>query len=391
MTGLFEAIPPAILDGLMGVPGAAVPTFPVILGYSINAYHLATGILASDILRDGKKIAQAQIYVARKYRIPFVISVVDLNVIGEAFGARLTYMPDVIPVHEVPAIRQLVDIDHLEPKDPHRDGRMPEVLKVARTFKEKFRSSTKFCFGGSEGPITAAGSVWGVENLLRNMIKNPPLVHKVLTAVTDTIIDFCNAQLEEGVDAVGFADPTASSTCISPQFFHEFAMPYLKKIVRKVNSPGFLLHICGESLGITDDVCRLGASHVADLLQAYPVRRTVLWKRPVRMSLMKILEDVSMMPKISIFSVDQVDLKAAKRVIGKRFVILLGNVSTSILRFGTPADVEREARACIRAGAPGGNYILSSGCDIAPGTPPANIEALMKAGRTARYPIDGTK
>ncbi|MEX2683046.1 MAG: uroporphyrinogen decarboxylase family protein [Candidatus Sigynarchaeota archaeon] len=385
--GLLEYIPPEIFNGLMGAPGATVPAFPIILGYSINAYHHATGIPAPEILLDGERVAAAQMHVARTFRLPFVISMVDLNVIGEAFGARLTYMPDVIPVHEVPAIRRPEDIERLEPKDPRRDGRMPEVIKVARSFKARFNQPGEFCFGGCEGPITAAGSVWGVENLLRNMIKNPPLVHKVLSAVTDTIIDFCNAQLEAGVAAVGFAEPTASSTCISPGFFHEFAMPYLKKITRKVNSPGFLLHICGESLAITRDVCDLGASRAANLLQANAIRRNLLWNEQARGRMLKFLEHLSLVPKIEIFSVDRVDLAAAKQVVGKRFVILLGNVSTSILRFGTPDDVAREANACIKAAAPGGNYILSSGCDIAPGTPAANIEALVRAGKNARFPF----
>ncbi|HME52747.1 MAG TPA: uroporphyrinogen decarboxylase family protein [Candidatus Lokiarchaeia archaeon] len=388
MTGLLETIPPAILDGLMGMPGAAVPTFPIILGYSVNAYHEATGIPAQDIMRDGDKVATAQLHVARRYHLPFVISMVDLNVIGEAFGSQLTYMPNVIPVLETPAIRNIEDIDRLEPRDPRRDGRMPEVLKTAKALKTQFNHPGEFCFGGCEGPVTAAGSAWGVENLMRNMVKNPRLVHKVLSAVTDTIIEFCNAQLEAGVAAVGFADPTASSTCISPAYFNEFAMPYLKKITRKVNSPGFLLHICGESLGITGDVSSLGASRLANILQTSTIRHKVLWNPPTRDRMLKFLEHLSMVPKIEIFSVDRVDLAAAKQALGKRFVILLGNVSTSVLRFGTPEDVEREARACIRAGAHGGNYILSSGCDIAPGTPPANIEALMQTGQSSRFPID---
>ncbi len=385
--GLLETIPRDIFNGLMGAPGASVPAFPIILGYSINAYHNAMGIPAPEILRDGEKVAAAQMHVARQYHLPFVISVVDLNVIGEAFGAHLTYMPDVIPVHETPAIRNPEDIDRLEPKDPHRDGRMPEIIKVARVFKAGFNQPGEFCFGGCEGPITAAGSVWGVENLLRNMIKNPPLVHKVLSAVTDTIIDFCNAQIEAGVAAVGFADPTASSTCISPQFFHEFAMPYLKKITRKVNSPGFLLHICGESLSITRDVCNLGASRIANVLQTNTMRRKLLWNEATRGRMLKFLENLSLVPKIEIFSVDHVDIAAAKRMVGKRFVILLGNVSTSVLRFGTPEDVVREANACIKAAAPGGNFILSSGCDIAPGTPAANIEALVQTGNKTHFPL----
>jgi hypothetical protein len=72
--GLLEYIPPEIFNGLMGAPGAPVPAFPIILGYSINAYHHATGIPAPEILRDGHKVAAAQIQVARQYHLPCVIS-----------------------------------------------------------------------------------------------------------------------------------------------------------------------------------------------------------------------------------------------------------------------------------------------------------------------------
>ncbi|MHA1265752.1 MAG: uroporphyrinogen decarboxylase family protein [Candidatus Helarchaeota archaeon] len=334
---------PAILDGLMAKPGAQIPTFPIILGYSINEFHKYTGLSAPEIMRDGKKLAEAQIYVAHRFNIPFVITIIDLNVIGEAFGAALTYMPDVIPVHETPAIEGLEGIDALAPKDPHRDGRMPQVIEAARVFKEKFSGEGELCFGGCEGPITAAGSLWGVENLMRNMIKNPDLVFKVLDAVTETIIDFCNAQIDAGVQAIGLAEPTASATCISPQFFQKFAVPYLKKITRKVNSPGYLLHICGESQSLVKMVAKI--------------------------------------PAILIFSVDQVDLKATKEAIGKKFVCLLGNVSTGIMRRGSPAEVEHAAKQCIQYGAEGGKFILSTGCDIAPGTPAANIDALLRVGR----------
>lgn len=334
---------PEILDGLMAKSGSTVPTFPIILGYSINEYHKHTGFSAPEIMRDGQKIAEAQIYVARRFQIPFVITIIDLNVVGEAFGASLTYMPDVIPVHDKPGIEGLDGIDTLEARDPRRDGRMPQIIKTAKIFSERFSAEGELSFGGCEGPITAAGSAWGVENLMRNMIKNPDLVHKVLSACTDTIIDFCNAQIDAGVLGIGLAEPTASSTCISPEFFQQFAIPYLKKICRKVNSPAFLVHVCGEA--------------------------------------QKLVKPISKISNVLIFSVDQVDLRMAKEEIGKKFLCVLGNVSTGLMRRGTPAEVELATKSCLAAGAPGGQFILSTGCDIAPGTPPENIETLLRVGR----------
>ena len=339
----MEVFQTEFFKGILGEPGSSVPSFPIIFGYSIWSYHKLTGIPAYEIMKDGKKHAAAQLHVAKEYNLPFVVSFTDLNIVGEALGATLTYMPDVIPIHEIPAVNTAEDIESLEPADPYKSGRMPQIIETVKIYVDKFKESENIIYTGCEGPITAAGSAWGMENLMRNMIKNPDLVHKILEITTDSIIQFLNAQMEFGIYNVALADPSASCTCISPAFFKEFAFPYYKKIVRKVNSPTFLIHICGEIFNIIKQITRI--------------------------------------PKMMAISVDMVDLKEAKNEIGKKFVALMGNVSTEIMRYGTPIQVEEEAKKCIQAAAEGGKFILSTACDIAPKTPPENIRALINAGK----------
>jgi uroporphyrinogen-III decarboxylase len=48
---------------------------------------------------------------------------------------------------------------------------------------------------------------------------------------------------------------------------------------------------------------------------------------------------------------------------------------------GTPDEVDTEARACVRKAASAGGFILSAGGGVSPGTPPANIDALVRAAR----------
>ncbi len=336
---LFEK---SSIRGILAESGSSVPAFPVILGYSIWAYHKYTGIPAHKIMKDGKKHAAAQLYIAKEYNLPIVTSFTDLNIVGEALGATLTYMPDVVPMHETPAVQTASDIEALEPANPLKDGRMPQIIETCKIFTEKFKDPDHLLVAGVEGPITAAGSTFGMENLMRNMIKSPDLVHKVLKVATDSIIDFLNVQMEQGLDMVALSDPSASCTCISPEFFDKYAFPYLKKIIRKVNSLAFLVHICGETL-----------------------------------NLMKSLTKI---PKILAISVDKIDMKEAKKIIGKKFISLMGNVPTEVLRYGTPQQVDEMARKCIHDVAKGGKFILSSACDISPGTPPVNIRTLIDAG-----------
>jgi uroporphyrinogen decarboxylase len=346
----MELIDTDFFRGVLGKPGTSVPSFPIILGYSVWAYHNFTGIPAYEIMKNGKKHAAAQLYVAKKFNLPFVIAFTDLNVVGEALGAKLTYMPDVIPIHEIPAVYTADEIDALEPANPHKDGRMPVILKSCEEYFKKFKFSDNIIGAGVEGPITAAGSVWGMENLMRNMINNPLLVHKVLEVSTESIIDFLNEQLNYGLDLVILSDPSASCTCISPEFFQAFALPYFRKIAKRVNAIAILIHICGEAY---------------DILQY----------------LVKI-------PKMLAISVDLVDLEKAKKVIGNKFVVLMGNVSTAIMRYGTPKQVEAEAKKCIKKAAIGGKFMLSTACDIAPATPSENIITLINAGKKfGTFPI----
>jgi uroporphyrinogen decarboxylase len=330
--------------------GTSVPVYPIVLGYSVWAYHDQTKIPAFEIMKDGKKHAAAQMYVSKEYNLPFVVAFTDLNIIGEALGATLTYMPDVIPVHEKPAVVLPDEIESLEPANPNKDGRMPQIIETCKIFANTLKGSQCILAAGCEGPITSAGSVWGMENLMRNMIKNPPLVHKVLEITTDTIIDFLNVQMSQGVDIVALADPSASCTCISPQFFQEFAVPYLKKIVKKVNSPAFMIHICGDAF--------------------------------------QILKFLAKIPRIMAVSVDKVDLKAAKKDLDRKFIVLMGNVSTELMRYGTTQQVEEAAKNCIQQAGEGGKFLLSTACDLPPKTPPKNIRTFLNTGKMyGTYPL----
>ena len=83
-----------------------------------------------------------------------------------------------------------------------------------------------------------------------------------------------------------------------------------------------------------------------------------------------------------------VNLRKAKEALGKKFIILMGNMSTATMLYGTAQQVEEEAKMLIRAAAEGGKFMHSSACDIAPGTPSANIKALINAGsKYVTYPL----
>ena len=62
--------------------------------------------------------------------------------------------------------------------------------------------------------------------------------------------------------------------------------------------------------------------------------------------------------------------------------IIAGNVNPTLLQEGKPEEVLAQAKECIEvAKYHKGGYMLMTGCDIPPYSPPVNVFQLVKAAR----------
>jgi uroporphyrinogen-III decarboxylase len=132
-----------------------------------------------------------------------------------------------------------------------------------------------------------------------------------------------------------------SSSMVSPAIFEKLAWPWLKQQVMAYAAEGYLviLHLDGE------------------------------WG--------PLLEFFTELPKGSaVVELDITDMVYAKKVLGGKLCIK-GNIDPTLLAFGSPEEVERECRRLIEACAPGGGFILSSGCEAPPNSRPGNIRAML--------------
>jgi uroporphyrinogen decarboxylase len=73
-----------------------------------------------------------------------------------------------------------------------------------------------------------------------------------------------------------------------------------------------------------------------------------------------------------------VELEMAIEILGKR-VFIKGNLDpVNTLLMGTPDDVRNAAVRRLEIAKPGGAYILSTACSVAPATPPENLMVLQE-------------
>ena len=142
---------------------------------------------------------------------------------------------------------------------------------------------------------------------------------------------------------------------MSPKMYAEYVLPYERRVVDAVKefSIPVYTHTCGK-IGDRLELMEQTGTMGIDTLDPHPL--------------------------------GNVALADAKNGVGKR-LFLKGNMnSVSILEYTTKEEVVAEATERIQIGMPGGGYILSSACSIAPRVEPWKIELFTPlANEFGRY------
>ncbi len=202
--------------------------------------------------------------------------------------------------------------------------------------------------GEVTSPLDYYLDLFGFEQALFGLVEDPGRAEAILERLGAAIVPLALGFVRHGADAVKISSPYAGAGFLSPDFYRRFVLPYEGRIARAVRRAGAhaYLHTCGDIHDRLELMAESGASGL-ECLDPPPLGRT-----------------------------DLVDAK--KRVGAKLFI--KGNVDPvhTLLR-GDPDAVRQDARRRLAVGGPGGGYILSTACSIAPRTPRENVIALRAA------------
>ena len=304
-----------------------------------------------EYYHSSEKMCQLEEYIYETFHSDGAGVSCTLRGMAEAMGAKVKYSDYNVAQIEKPALT-LDEVDHAKLVDIDKDGRLPIILEGVRLVKEKLGDKVPVS-ATVTGPFTIAAMSVGTEQLLIGTRKKPEKVKQLMEVIVENNNRYIKRLLDIGV-GIGFADPVSSTSLISVKQYKEFSLPYFQKNVDyiKKHGGGCGLHICGTSRKLWESLNETG---------------------------------------IGCFGLDNVeDIEEAKEILGPHMSIQ-GNVPpVEVMRLGTPYDVLRSAKECIRKGfdAPNG-YTLTSGCQMPVGTPEENMQALMDAARIfGRYPID---
>ncbi len=303
--------------------------------------HFAAKLAGSnygEFARDYRTLVRANLIAIEKFDADLTGLISDPYRETSAFGAPIRFIKDGVPVCEKLIVKTADDVRALKNPDVYASERTADRIKAAEALSREMNGSVPL-IGWIEGPLAEACDLAGVETMLVNLMTDPDFCNSLMDKCLITAKDFAKAQVEAGCDIIGMGDSICSQ--IDPFTFESFVMQRQHDIIEYIHSLGakVKLHICGN---------------ITHLLP----------------SLKKVNPDI--------LDLDwQVDIPEARKIMGDS-TILCGNIDPVIIQEETPENLFNMAKELVVKHRDE-RFILSGGCEITVGTPPANLLELRKA------------
>ena len=297
------------------------------------------GISVRELISSAESQARGMKLIADRVATAASVSLMDLSVEAEAFGSTIRFSDDEVPT----VIGALVtDEDEADALEIPQVGAARTGLYIEAIRQAKELITDRPIFAGVVGPYSLAGRLLDVSEAMILCYEEPDMVHTVLRKATDFLISYINAYKAAGANGVVMAEPLAGM--LSPSLCEEFSAPYVKEIVDAVQDENFLFvyHNCGNNvLLMTDSIFSCGA-------MAYHFGNAI--------------EMADMLPH------------------APADVLVMGNVDPAgQICNGTPESVKEATLHVLETCSHAPNFCISSGCDIPPHSPWANIDAFFQA------------
>lgn len=374
---------------------------PVMCQLSLGHYFLNSGLDALDIWYSTEGFAEALIRLQQRYGFDGILINLPgrdpnwrsyITRIEQREGERIIHwkngMYSVLPDADLPHVFQpdgtryftkIEEVDpaqlfYIEPHDlsgvtyPYTWGMSDEVAPHGKDFFPPWNCDTiKEIVSRVGDQVAVHGEVYSPFSQLMDLFdltpallairRHPEKLKDCLEALTVGTIELGRQQAAAGVHAVIISSAFAGASFIGRHQYEQFVLPYERKVVAGIKAQFDLpiyTHTCGD-IGDRLDLMEQTGTNGIDTLDPPPL--------------------------------GTVELADAKRQTAGR-LFLKGNLDPVALMTGTPEDAFTAARERLQIAAPGGGYILSTACSVAPSTPPVNIEQLrIAAEQFGRYPL----
>ena len=296
-------------------------------------------ITVKELISSSEMQARGMKLIADRTDSAASVSLMDLSVEAECFGAKIVTSDDEVPTVVGAVVSSAEDAEKLQvpPMFSGRTGIYVDAIKRAVQL-----ITDRPVFAGVIGPFSLAGRLVDVTEAMIYCYEDPDMLKTVLDKCTDFLISYILEYKKVGAPGVVIAEPLAG--LLSPALAEEFSEPYVRRIVEKVQDENFIViyHNCGNgTIQMIDSILRTGCS-------AYHFGNAI-------------------------------DMREMMKHIPEN-VIAMGNIDPAgEFRNGTPASIKKATKDLMRDCCKYPNFAISSGCDIPPMSKWENIDAYFEA------------
>jgi uroporphyrinogen decarboxylase len=289
-----------------------------------------------DVITNGENQAECIEALAKKYSSAAAVTIMDLSVEAEAFGSPVRFTDNEVPAVTAPIVSDEETAKALRvPKVG--EGRTNVYIKAAGLVANNVIDRPTFA--GAIGPFSLAGRLFDMTEIMIQAMIEPDMVHVVLHKCTEFLIEYVGAIKAAGANGLILAEPAAG--LISPEMCQTFSSDYVKRIVEEVQDENFMiiLHNCGNTVKLVSSMVSTGAmglhfGNAVDMADIMP----------------QVPEDI----------------------------IAFGNIDPArTFKNGTALDMNIVTKELLEKTASYKNFVLSSGCDVPPGTSLENVDAFF--------------
>jgi MtaA/CmuA family methyltransferase len=330
MTGLQRT-----LAFINGEHSDHTPFHPIIMRWAAKY----AGVRYREFCTEPSAKCYSMIKCARDFGIDWVTVLSDPWAEASAFGIKVEYPEDNLPIDTGGHLPDAISASALEKYDPLKNERCRNRLKEIGEFKKQVGDEL-FIVGWVEGPVAEYVDLRRASDASLDFLLEQESVEKTMDTIIECSLEFITLQVKEGAHCIGIGDAFCSQ--IGPDLYNIFAFNRQKKLVNHIHKLGAIakLHICGDTTTILPLMIATGAD-IIDIDH-----------------LVSNMSDF-----VSLLSPGQVFCGKADPV--------------TIIQDGTHEKIERSVIEDLRQS--GGRCIVSAGCEITPGTTVDNMRAFRLA------------
>ncbi|MCD4831651.1 MAG: uroporphyrinogen decarboxylase family protein [Anaerohalosphaeraceae bacterium] len=323
--------------------------------YSENRRLVAplVGFPGCDIIKCSIKMAQqnhAMHYnaieaLAYHLKPDAVFMMMDLSVEANAIGLPVRFPTNESSSVELHPVKTVEDLDRYRCINILADARIQSYLKTIEMMRLGLK---KDVLVGAYviGPFSFAGLLMGAQNAAMDSMIDPDKLECACQFCTSIIMEYTQALINAGADLICILEPTAA--ILGPEQFSQFSGEYVKHIIEsyKYSNVDTIYHICGNTMHLVKAMSQIGVG------------------------------------AISLDSPDAgIDLAKVAQMVPEDIAII-GNVNpTKVMKDGIVEEVKQATTELLTQMKDYPNFILSTACDLPPGTPLKNMLAFMETGR----------